>query len=80
MDIYKHVESYIIFLFSNMFRSLLWPSSGWPTTMHNYLYIDYMLVVGHPYDGHRGDRNLLENNNNNMWLNIFTNMHLLYIT
>lgn len=61
MRIYIYMFN-ILLLFS-MFRSLLWPSSGWPTIMHNYMYNYCILVVGHHDDGHRGYRNIFVNNN-----------------
>ena len=40
------------------------------------LYIDCILIIRHPDDGHRCDCNMLVKHNN-MWLNIFINVHLL---
>ena len=39
-------------------------------------YIDCILVIQHPDDGHRSDRNMLLKNNNT-WLNTLINVHLL---
>jgi len=44
--------------------------------LSNYLYIDYILVLRHPGGGDRSDRNMLVKNNN-VWLDIFINVHLL---
>jgi hypothetical protein len=37
-------------------------------------YIDCILVIQHPDDGHRSDRNMLLKNNNT-WLNMFIKVH-----
>jgi len=44
--------------------------------LNNYLYICYILVVRHPDDGQRSNRNMLVKDNN-MWLNTFINVQLL---
>ena len=40
------------------------------------IYINFILVTRHPDYGHRSDRNMLVKKNN-MWLDIFINVHLL---
>ena len=68
-------------------------TQGWRSTTHkksninwfyhtflfNYLYTECILVISHHTDyGHKSEQNILvKNNNNNMWLNIFINVHLL---
>ena len=44
--------------------------------LSNYLYIDLILVISHPDDGDKSDRNMLVKTNS-MLLNIFINVHLL---
>jgi hypothetical protein len=49
------------------------------TLLFNYLYTECILVISHHTDdSHKCEQNMLvKNNNNNMWLNIFINVHLL---
>ena len=49
------------------------------TLLFNYLYTECILVISHHTDdGHKCEQNtLVKNSNNNMWLNIFINVHLL---
>jgi len=45
--------------------------------LYNYLYIECFIVIIHRDDGHRNDRNMLVNNNNNkIRLNILIKVHL----
>lgn len=44
--------------------------------MYSYLYTNCFLVLPSPNDGHKSDRSI-QLKNNNMWLNMFTNVDLL---
>jgi hypothetical protein len=69
MHIYKNVLSRVIIK-----CNIQW---FYHSLLYNYLYIDYIIVVRHPDDGHWSDRNMLVENN--MWSNILINVRMLLI-
>ena len=61
MQIKNALNHIFLLFFTKMFRSLLWPLSG-------------CLIKRTPCYGHKSDQNKLKKYNN-MWLNIFINVH-----
>ena len=67
---------YILLLFTDMFRVVASATINRPSYKKNTIRNNCILLIIHPVDGHRNNRNMLLKHNN-MWLEIFINVRLL---